>query len=237
MNARIGIQDEHWLVQVLSRRIVAVGSANGFQIGEIVPGTQRCQDIRRPGVALPRFDGLGDPLGNREVGGLGPLADSLLQFFIQVDGDLTQIIASRVCSKREMASIELSGELATARKARAAAQGLTLEAWLQEIAAIETPVRPRKRPRYTLKELIRQCDLSVPLTDEDRAWLDAPPVGRESLDLELILCLRLDLVVGLAAYDIRHQLRPVAGSRASLIWALMASTVVISCPLGVLFKS
>ncbi len=40
-------------------------------------------------------------------------------------------------------------------------------------------VEPHPRPRYTLAELLEQCDLSAPATDESRAWLDAGPVGRE----------------------------------------------------------
>ena len=40
-------------------------------------------------------------------------------------------------------------------------------------------VEPKVRPRYTVTELIAQCDLDQPMTDEDREWLDAPPVGRE----------------------------------------------------------
>lgn len=38
---------------------------------------------------------------------------------------------------------------------------------------------PRTRPKYTLEELIAQCELDAPLTDEDREWLNDPPVGRE----------------------------------------------------------
>ena len=38
---------------------------------------------------------------------------------------------------------------------------------------------PRARPKYTLEELMAQCDLSAPWTDEEREWLDSPPVGRE----------------------------------------------------------
>jgi hypothetical protein len=78
-----------------------------------------------------------------------------------------------------MTVIELSDEQAAALKAKAAAAGLTLEAWLQKLAAVEAPARPRKRSRYTLSELMSQCDLSAPLSDEDRAWLNAPSVGRE----------------------------------------------------------
>ena len=40
-------------------------------------------------------------------------------------------------------------------------------------------VEPHPRPRYTLAELMEQCDLSAPATDECRGWLDAEPVGRE----------------------------------------------------------
>ncbi len=40
---------------------------------------------------------------------------------------------------------------------------------------------PRARPKYTLEELMAQCDLDAPFTDEDREWLDSPSVGREVL--------------------------------------------------------
>lgn len=40
---------------------------------------------------------------------------------------------------------------------------------------------PQPRPQYTLDELLAQCDVSADTTDEDRAWLDAPTVGRELL--------------------------------------------------------
>jgi antitoxin ChpS len=42
-------------------------------------------------------------------------------------------------------------------------------------------VEPRPRPRYTLDELLAQCDPSAELTDEDREWLDAKPAGSELL--------------------------------------------------------
>ena len=40
---------------------------------------------------------------------------------------------------------------------------------------------PQPRPRYTLDELLAQCDYSQPLAPEDREWIDAPAVGRELL--------------------------------------------------------
>ena len=42
-------------------------------------------------------------------------------------------------------------------------------------------VEPRPRVCYTLDQLMAQCDLSAPMTAEDRAWLDAEPVGHEAL--------------------------------------------------------
>lgn len=42
-------------------------------------------------------------------------------------------------------------------------------------------VNPNPRPRYTLDELIAQCDANAELSGEDREWLDAPAVGSELL--------------------------------------------------------
>jgi antitoxin ChpS len=42
-------------------------------------------------------------------------------------------------------------------------------------------VEAYRRPHYTLDELLAQCDPSVPMSDEERQWLEAPPVGREAL--------------------------------------------------------
>jgi antitoxin ChpS len=40
-------------------------------------------------------------------------------------------------------------------------------------------VEPPKRPRYTLDELLAQCDSKARRTKQDREWLDNKPVGRE----------------------------------------------------------
>ena len=42
-------------------------------------------------------------------------------------------------------------------------------------------VEPQLRPRYTLNELLEQCDASAPISEEDHAWLDSRPVGNELL--------------------------------------------------------
>jgi hypothetical protein len=41
-------------------------------------------------------------------------------------------------------------------------------------------LRLLKRRRYTAGELVQQHG-EAPLSDEDRAWLEAPPAGREVL--------------------------------------------------------
>ena len=42
-------------------------------------------------------------------------------------------------------------------------------------------VEPVARTRYTLTELLAQCDASAEVSVEDREWLDAKPVGEELL--------------------------------------------------------
>jgi antitoxin ChpS len=42
-------------------------------------------------------------------------------------------------------------------------------------------IRARKRPRYTVAELLAASDYSQPPTEEDPAWIDAPPAGRKLL--------------------------------------------------------
>ncbi|MBS1813396.1 MAG: antitoxin [Acidobacteria bacterium] len=42
-------------------------------------------------------------------------------------------------------------------------------------------VETKKRPKYTLDELLSKSDYSAPMDEETREWLDAPPVGRELL--------------------------------------------------------
>jgi antitoxin ChpS len=42
-------------------------------------------------------------------------------------------------------------------------------------------VEPHARPRYSLDELLAQCDPSANFTAEDREWLDDKPVGSELL--------------------------------------------------------
>ncbi len=42
-------------------------------------------------------------------------------------------------------------------------------------------IEPCARPRYSLDELLAQCDSSADAPAEDREWLDAKPVGGELL--------------------------------------------------------
>lgn len=41
-------------------------------------------------------------------------------------------------------------------------------------------VSPIRKKRYTLAELVAQCDLSLPISAEEQEWLDAPAVGLEA---------------------------------------------------------
>jgi antitoxin ChpS len=40
-------------------------------------------------------------------------------------------------------------------------------------------VEPQKRPRYTLDELLAQCNRKAPRAKQDRAWLHDKPAGGE----------------------------------------------------------
>ena len=42
-------------------------------------------------------------------------------------------------------------------------------------------IQPKEFPRYSLDQLLAQCDENAPLSEEDRVWLDAKPVGNELL--------------------------------------------------------
>ncbi len=42
-------------------------------------------------------------------------------------------------------------------------------------------IQPRVRPRYTLGQLLAQCTEMDAPSDQDRAWIDAKPIGEEIL--------------------------------------------------------
>ena len=42
-------------------------------------------------------------------------------------------------------------------------------------------VEPQVRPRYTLNELLAQCDATAEFTAEEREWLDSEAAGNELL--------------------------------------------------------
>ena len=74
--------------------------------------------------------------------------------------------------------IDLPDEQAAALRKKAAAEGITVEDWVRR--RVDQEVRPRKS-RYSLAELMAQCDPQAQVSPEDRDWLDSPPVGREAL--------------------------------------------------------
>jgi antitoxin ChpS len=40
-------------------------------------------------------------------------------------------------------------------------------------------IQPRAKPRYTLDELLAQCNHAAPKAMKDRSWLNLAPAGRE----------------------------------------------------------
>lgn len=48
-----------------------------------------------------------------------------------------------------------------------------------EVNGDQLVIRPRTRRRYTLDELLAQCNPKARLSREDKEWVDLPPVGNE----------------------------------------------------------
>ena len=40
-------------------------------------------------------------------------------------------------------------------------------------------IEAQSKPQYSLDELLAQCDLNAPITEDDQAWLDIKSVGNE----------------------------------------------------------
>jgi antitoxin ChpS len=47
------------------------------------------------------------------------------------------------------------------------------------VASGRLVVEPQQRPRYTLDELLAQCNPKAPRSKKDREWLDSKPAGGE----------------------------------------------------------
>ncbi|WP_275788365.1 AbrB/MazE/SpoVT family DNA-binding domain-containing protein [Pararhizobium gei] len=43
-------------------------------------------------------------------------------------------------------------------------------------------VAAQKRPKYTLEELLAQCDFDAPWSEEELEWMNMPSVGNEIID-------------------------------------------------------
>ncbi len=42
-------------------------------------------------------------------------------------------------------------------------------------------IQPQSKPRYTLAELMDQCDFSQPLSTDEQHWLNDVPIGHEDI--------------------------------------------------------
>ena len=41
-------------------------------------------------------------------------------------------------------------------------------------------IEPQPKPQYSLEELLAQCNPNALITEDDRVWLDAKPLGNET---------------------------------------------------------
>ena len=63
-------------------------------------------------------------------------------------------------------------------------ESVSLAAGREVVVSVEGDrlvIQPQHRPRYTLAELLAQCDQRSRRSGKDRDWLEAPAVGRELL--------------------------------------------------------
>jgi antitoxin ChpS len=62
-------------------------------------------------------------------------------------------------------------------------EGQELQVTVEGDRLVYEPTRRRRRPKYTLAELLAECDPDLPFSEAEKeerdAWLNAPPVGRE----------------------------------------------------------
>ena len=72
---------------------------------------------------------------------------------------------------------------APARDALRLAEGQELSVSVEDGKLVYEAISAKRvrRSKYTLDELLAQCDFSQPYSEEEREWLDAEPVGRELL--------------------------------------------------------
>jgi antitoxin ChpS len=67
---------------------------------------------------------------------------------------------------------------------KAILEGLDLSANSQVSISVSNGcliVEPHPKPRYTLAALLGEGDILEPATNEDKAWLEDAPIGREVL--------------------------------------------------------
>ncbi len=54
-----------------------------------------------------------------------------------------------------------------------------LEGSQVQLEGEEKKLMLRRPAKYSLDELLSQCDFSQPMSEEEREWIDSPAVGRE----------------------------------------------------------
>jgi antitoxin ChpS len=42
-------------------------------------------------------------------------------------------------------------------------------------------IEPQSKPKYSLAELLAQCDPNAPVSEEDRAWISSGAIGAEEV--------------------------------------------------------
>ena len=93
-------------------------------------------------------------------------------------GSGTRYVAYQAQEGRRI--VDHDGPCRGARDALHLSEGQELTVVVDGNRLVLEPAKP-KRPSFTLEQLLADCDFDQAYSDEERAWLDAEPVGRELL--------------------------------------------------------
>lgn len=89
------------------------------------------------------------------------------------------VVSQRVSLKRAGGSLIMTVP-SRVRDALALAEGQELDIVVDGDKLVVEKAKPA-RPIYALADLLADCDFETPYSDEEKAWLDVAPVGRELL--------------------------------------------------------
>lgn len=144
---------------------------------EVVPGKGRSSKALAASV-LSQAPTMRIPRGGLEKAGLVKVSN-----YERIGRSGKQQVTANTTLKKTGGSLVMTLPAAI-RKALSLAAGTEMAVTVEGSKVVMEPVTATvaqavRRPKYTLDELLTGSDPDVAMTDEERSWHDAAPVGRE----------------------------------------------------------